>query len=106
MELKHSPGPWSVKDWASHDKDGALEACGAQVVDADGHMVSACTIEGATETEEANAHLIAAAPELLATAHDFDEALTELGLHCECGRDNCRTTRLRRAIAKATGSAA
>jgi hypothetical protein len=51
-----------------------------------------------------SANVMLAAPELLTVANDFDEALTELGLHCECGQADCRTTRLRAAIAKATGS--
>lgn len=53
--------------------------------------------------QAANARLIAAAPDLLAVANDFNEALGELGMHCECGQPDCRTTRLRAAIAKATG---
>ena len=56
--------------------------------------------------QDAKERLIAAVPELLVVARDFDEALTELGLHCECGQADCRTTRLRAAIAKAIGSAA
>ena len=52
---------------------------------------------------QAYARLIAAAPELLQVANDFQEALQELGLFCECGEADCRTTRLRSAIAKATG---
>ena len=41
--------------------------------------------------------------DLLEVAKDFEEALGELGLFCECGEADCRTTRLRAAIAKATG---
>lgn len=37
--------------------------------------------------------------QLVAVARDFDEALGELGLHCECGEPDCRTTRLRAALA-------
>lgn len=44
--------------------------------------------------------------DLIQIAKDFDEALGELSLHCNCGQADCRTTRLRAAIAKATGSSA
>jgi hypothetical protein len=37
---------------------------------------------------------------LLQVARDFNEALGELGLHCECGEAGCRTTRLRAALAE------
>ncbi|WP_143292322.1 hypothetical protein [Burkholderia pseudomallei] len=47
--------------------------------------------------------LFAAAPDLLVVARDFEEALRELDMFCECGEVDCRTTRLRAAIAKATG---
>lgn len=62
---KHSEGPWKLENWSSHDQDGALEACGFQVVAAAGHAISAFITEGATEAEEADASLIAAAPEML-----------------------------------------
>lgn len=50
-----------------------------------------------------NIPIISAAPQLLEVANDFAEALTELGLLCECGAPECRTTKLRAAIAKARG---
>jgi hypothetical protein len=62
------------------------------------------TSYGDHEQSAANALLMAAAPELLVVAHDFHEALQELGLLCECGQPDCRTTRLRSAIAKAGGA--
>jgi hypothetical protein len=78
MELKHTPGPWSLKDWTAHDQHGAIEACGTQVVDANGHLVSAATVEDPSEGEEANARLIAAAPELLEA---LKEARRAIGMH-------------------------
>ena len=41
--------------------------------------------------------------DLLAVARDYLEVLDETGGCCECGEPECRTTRLRAAIAKATG---
>jgi hypothetical protein len=49
------------------------------------------------------ARLFAASQKLLVVAKDFEEALGELHLFCECGGEDCRTTRLRAAIAAATG---
>lgn len=106
MEAKHTPGPWRagsgtggkgsvVSDWLAV---GALN--GSDAIDYYGGNLIAESVA------QENIPLIAAAPELLVVACDFDEALTELGLHCECGQDDCRTTRLRTAIAKATGRAA
>lgn len=37
---------------------------------------------------------------LRVVARDFDEALAEERSHCECGQPDCRTTRLRAALAK------
>lgn len=39
--------------------------------------------------------------ELLVSATDFLQVLSESGLLCECGEPDCRTTRLRAALAKA-----
>lgn len=41
--------------------------------------------------------------DLMQVAQDFLEVLGEEGLFCECGEPDCRTTRLRAAIKKATG---
>lgn len=50
--------------------------------------------------QHANARLIAAAPELLVVVKDFYEVLAEKHLFCECGEQDCRTTRLRAVLAK------
>lgn len=96
---KHAPGPWWVTDSGVRNAGGYI--C---------HTNKAQHYEGQDERYEsetaeraANAHLIAAAPDLLAVTRDFEEALQELGLFCECGAADCRTTRLRAAIAKAAG---
>jgi hypothetical protein len=50
--------------------------------------------------KEANARLIAAAPDLLAACRSV---IANVAL-CECGEPDCGTTKLRAAIAKATGA--
>ena len=93
METKFTPGPWSVAGRTGFVNQ--IEIAPA-----------ICTAYGAGEEIEANARLIAAAPDLLVVAKDFHEVLSERGLFCECGESDCRTTRLRAAIAKATGEQA
>lgn len=102
MNTKHARGPWRRKEWATRDSDGAIETCGWQVVDADGHLVIACCVEGASDEEEAALDLIAAAPELLEAlqailpwAQESDHGGPDIGADL---------TKARAAIAKATGA--
>ena len=106
MKFKHTPGPWRAgsgtggKGSVVSDQLAVGALGGSDAVDYYGGNLIAESVA------QENIPLIAAAPQLLVVARDFDEALTESGLHCECGEADCRTTRLRAAIAKATGSAA
>lgn len=106
MEVKHTPGPWRAgsgtggKGSVVSDQLAVGALNGSNDVDYYGGNLIAESVA------RENIPLIASAPELLIVARDFDEVLTELGMHCECGEADCRTTRLRTAIAKATGSAA
>ncbi|AOI57409.1 hypothetical protein [Burkholderia diffusa] len=59
------------------------------------HQVADCSVH---PHGREYARLFAAAPRLLVVAHDFEEVLRELNLFCECGRTDCRTTRLREAL--------
>ncbi|WP_284459589.1 hypothetical protein [Cupriavidus campinensis] len=104
---KHTPGPWDVHP-EECDKPyirirGTRPGSRYKVAN-----VLTPVYEGVHEREaaetRANACLIAAAPELFAVSRDFEETLKELGLFCECGESDCRTTRLRAALAKATGA--
>lgn len=105
-EAKHTLGPWVV--CIQDDDDKAFEIFAERQL-VNGRISAekwddAVARAGLNHKEfEANARLIATAPDLLEVAKDFQEALQELGLFCECGEADCRTTRLRAAIAKATG---
>lgn len=70
MNAKHARGPWRREEWETRDSDGAIKTCGWQVVDADGHLVIACCVEGASDEEDAALDLIAAAPELLSVLQE------------------------------------
>lgn len=97
----YSPGPWKLQEWTARDSDGAVEGGGMQVVDANGHMISACTVEGSSEQEEADARLIAAAPDLLAAAMEVAEWVTQRPKTHPYDAFKA----LEAAIAKATGAA-
>lgn len=93
MTKKHTRGPWTV-----------VEGYGCFVVETDDRSVRFECNGLNAEGDRANACLISAAPDLLAVAFDYLEVLGEIDGPCECGEPECRTTRLRAAIAKATGS--
>ena len=80
METKHTPGPWHVpKDIPGPDKWMVADCCGI--------------IRRSTDEEKANAHLIAAAPDMLAALKQImEEGIT--GPSCDAARA---------AIAKAEG---
>ncbi len=42
--------------------------------------------------------------DLVAVAKDFHDVLQERGMFCECGEPDCRTTRLRAALAKVSAA--
>lgn len=70
-EIKHTPGPWEIERYS----DGLLQIVGdVRVIDYDEEHVTTI-VEAVSYSNEANAKLIAAAPELLA---DLQEAATTL----------------------------
>ena len=69
--MNHTPGPWFVSTEPDRDEDGSV---GPNVYDCDGGVFA--VMEGEPETiaqpwREADAHLIAAAPDLLAALELF-----------------------------------
>ena len=91
-QFKHTPGPWEILNW-----DGCFEiVCGENL-----NPLTVCVIENRHRdiyciNPEANAKLIAAAPELL-------EALTEY-VNLEQGHISKLTTTPRRKISKSNCS--
>lgn len=62
MKVKHTPGPWEVGE-ANHTLQYEI---GVRAVDEDGFVICDITNDGyGPEENEANAKLIAAAPEML-----------------------------------------
>ena len=84
MADKHTPGPWKI---------GTPPPNGEQTVGTDQGLMVAVATTGVGVKTKANAHLIAAAPELLDV---LEELVAEFGV---CGL----TEKARAAIAKATG---
>ena len=102
-ETKHTPGPWSRAPYINS------HAQSLTVVDVEGSEVATVRgWDGDGDHREADAHLIAAAPDLLEALRDVTDALAE---HLsDLGRDHPeqapRVQRARAAIAKATGAGA
>ena len=87
-EFKGTPGPWATED-GRH---------GRVLVRAANNVIVAKSMRASlvdTDEEEANAHLIAAAPELLALAERLAADISE-DTGCECV--NCQSQRDARAI--------
>lgn len=90
----HSPGPWKLQPFMNRD--------GFYV---DGPEGNAIVMVTKNENREADARLIAAAPDLLAAckhllaSHQFCEVSS--GKDCECGR--CICCEARAAVSKAEG---
>lgn len=88
-ELKHTPGPWT-----------ATHSC---VIDPSGEIVACCTtgsVRRGDDTEDyATAHLIAAAPDLLAALVEADKSLEEANY----SPNGYIRTKIRAAVTKASG---
>ena len=95
-EVKHTPGPWEVECVMCDEVNGE-----AYEVHADGGAISI-----AAPPSEADAYLIAAAPDLLAAAVStlarIDQLQAQLGKE---GFTDAMADTLRSAVAKATGTA-
>lgn len=99
MKTKHTPGPWEVLDWFS---DSEIRwACISGDTDRQDHDMRLEFTNYVPDTEqEANARLIAAAPDLLAASIQTLDLLEELAFD---GAENPECELLRNAIAKTKG---
>lgn len=97
----HTPGPWSIK---YRTPFGGGEPYFDGVIDADGRQLR---VDGVTLTSgpiaEANARLMAAAPNMLEALHRAALALAFAAETSPAMRDDCEA--ILTAIANATGSA-
>jgi hypothetical protein len=94
--MTHTPGPWNI--WYKGEKD--IPAIANNYANT-GHATDICTVDG--ENQDANAHLIAAAPELLEACEAALE-VTDSILVPALGTAGLQLAeRLRAAIAKARG---
>ena len=95
MEKKHTPGPWKTQTHISLDR--------LEIRDANGRRIAECAMDFPMSaiTHDANASLIAAAPELL-------EALQEIVTAAADGKGRSQRdasfTKARAAISKAIGA--
>lgn len=106
---KHTAGPW-VQDCRGFPHADVRAESGRAIA----HTWNVCHgtpknkehYKRRIETDRANARLISAAPELLVCCEEFMAVLIEANQVCDCGDPECRTTKLRAAIAKAKGGTA
>ena len=104
-DTKHTPGPWAVDD-----HDHGVEVFRAQPMPGGGRGEGVCAVYGWGGMRDADARLIAAAPELLEAlermerhARDFAECpFCHLPPEIGCATD-CPLTAARAAIEKARG---
>lgn len=107
--MNHTPGPWRLHNsMAASDWERAVNTKGYQLIYVD--PVNAVEVRGTDA--EANAHLIAAAPELLAVVKQVGKLFEELT--CESRKTKARATNWEfvndtmvaasKAIAKAKGN--
>jgi hypothetical protein len=98
-ETKHTPGPWAVAD---EHPDGVLD----RSIVADGYYVATVhDTSFAGDCWDADAHLIAAAPDMLEALLAAEEARQEGILNMSVEAVERVHTLRRAAIAKATGGA-
>ncbi|RTW54554.1 hypothetical protein [Pseudomonas aeruginosa] len=96
----HTPGPWEIERYS----DGLIQIVGGirAVSDHEEHVTT--VVEAVTRGDEANARLIAAAPELLDALEDAVNRLTSSLILLKCDDDFIKkeTAKARAAISKAT----
>ena len=96
MEAKFTPGPWRLQYYATQDGKGGTKE--NWVIGVDDNYIS--RLSAWTPEQEANANLIAAAPELLEAVEHVLIASEDNG-----NMDDIDWNMLRAAIAKARGEA-
>lgn len=97
--VNYTPGPWVASEWFDRDHEGECQAQGWHFGTPDGFRLPLCSNTAADLSEaEANARLIAAAPDLLAAL----ERLLASGDVRDAGEAGA-LKQARAAIAKATG---
>ena len=75
MEAKHTPGPWEFVEWSGHRSISADDSACGFCITVNGYRLPLCDLEGDLDECEANARLMAAAPDLLEALLDCRRAL-------------------------------
>ena len=83
--MKHTPGPWEIDQWPFPDEQSRLHETVLKTLP-NGNQVVICSFEHAAvrESQNANARLIAAAPELLEACEVLVERFRPGGIHRYC----------------------
>lgn len=100
-QTKHTPGPWTFEELRGDDGLGYIASDHADVPC--GHIIHAGVSDLPAEENRANAHLIAAAPDLLTALKEVSEWIGGWSPNFEQDDEWPETAkRMRDAIAKAT----
>ena len=70
--MKHTPGPWQIKKW---EEENSADGFVTVITDSRGHGIVTFNQRGENSKVEANARLIAMAPELLEAARALLDGL-------------------------------
>lgn len=99
---KHTPGPWHVSRYATDTPDEPGTEIHAAVADVFGNTVAGVALRGTSENDNANARLIAAAPELLEAGKELLDLLENWHPMEGWPARTEQAGKLRKAITKAT----
>ena len=105
MNAKHTPGPWAVGHEMNSERPGSVPVV-AMVRDSLGGKMHVAFVNGMAGEQEANARLIASAPDMLAALRGMLDGLrvpTSVDDQNAEREEACAAARA--AIAKATGGA-
>ncbi len=105
MKTQHTPGPWfAVNDGTSiHDRLTRFDEYGARIGETPNAIADIYTMPRLGE-REANARLIAAAPELVAALKSLSEAVRDAGKEGTAGNLAHAEVQARATLAKAEGT--
>jgi hypothetical protein len=84
VNTQHTPGPWRVATTPDSPREKAVRLTRFHSIGVNGGPAIAMLPDGQRDIQDANARLIAVAPELLAALEDVTEALIATDRRCNC----------------------
>jgi len=108
--IQHTPGPWSVAGESYNDHEAYVIEAGGRTICWTASSLDDAGIEVITAEDDANADLLAAAPDLLSALeillkHEGETELNAIGLELKTDALEKAICKAKSAIAKAKGTA-